>query len=134
MRMGRLIPGAPQHFLARSHPVCLLRDLGKLQLLDDGRAVLIDFARLVHDARLQPHSLETDAFGAVLFPSGVPRFWNQSGLICTLRHLMTPPGAPLAPLPNWSANGPDACLSFRMFAVTTPLSLTVNSEPLAEIS
>src|SRR5882672_2187182 len=36
---------------------------------------------------------------------------GYSDLLCTLRHLMTPPGASLGPLPNWSANGPCANLS-----------------------
>lgn len=55
---------------------------------------------------------------------------GYSGLISTLRHFMAPPGVPFAPAPYWSANGPELNLVFSMLAVTTPLSLTVNWEPL----
>jgi hypothetical protein len=57
-----------------------------------------------------------------------------SDLICTLRHLMAPPGASLGPLPNWRANGPCACLLSSTSAVCTPFSTTVSRAPLAVIS
>src|SRR5256885_5118105 len=58
---------------------------------------------------------------------------GYSDLICTLRHLMAPPGASLGPLPNCRANGPSACLPSRASTVWTPLdrkSTRLNSSHL----
>src|SRR5262249_46758040 len=59
----------------------------------------------------------------------------QSGRISTLRHLIGPPWVPWAP-PNayCRPNGPSACFASCALEVCTPLSRTVNCEPLAVIS
>src|SRR5688500_568962 len=56
------------------------------------------------------------------------------GLICTLRHLIAPPGAPFSRLPNWREIGPSVNWRCWTSAVLVPLRTTVRFEPLAVIS
>lgn len=63
-----------------------------------------------------------------------PAPMRHSGRICTLRHLIGPPGAPCTPAPYCSANGPPANLPLFIVTVTVPLNLTVTCEPRASIS
>src|SRR5262245_3340640 len=59
---------------------------------------------------------------------------GYSGLICTMRHLMGPPGAPLSRLLNCKEIGPSGNWPCSISTVLIPLSTTVSRGPLAVIS
>jgi len=55
-------------------------------------------------------------------------------LICTLRHMMMPPGTSSKPLPNYNANGPLANLLSCTSAACTLFISTIMRLPLAVIT
>ena len=52
-------------------------------------------------------------------------------MICTMRHMITLPGASFGPLPNCSAIGPLANMLSLIFTCYTPVDFTIRLVPFA---